>query len=352
MKYKNKYLSLKNKRNTILQSGGIKCDNTRVYKNVLGTCWMVAIQTMFSFGDTTSGLLEKNIKEIRNLSSLIENAKLIPGVEKILPGIFDHSRVNYLMNILVKFKERYISKVYGIRNANDTHLRFNWDEQLKNKDRCELVIVQNYQDLVKDMYFLNNRNKYDGNTIDPYLFSNIISIFLLGCKTSFTNYYNCELSDIKYDSNFIGISIIIKGHACCFFVCNGVEKYYNDNVWEIIDCPWKEMLKKTNRNKCLYVQKKGCILLLTNEEYKIREDKSVLFKIESLSVLSKTVEPNSYDDDMQNLVIKNFDNIKDERLLSDVGSIYYIEPTVKNIVKSIKYLTMGLNRETCMHNRS
>ena len=86
MKYKNKYLSLKNKRNTILQSGGLDCDNELFYKNILGTCWMVAIQTMFSFGDATSVLLERNIKSIKGMRSenfFISRARvLVKDVEK------------------------------------------------------------------------------------------------------------------------------------------------------------------------------------------------------------------------------------------------------------------------------
>jgi hypothetical protein len=52
MKYKNKYISLRHDasaKNVVLQSGGLDCNNDRVYKNILGTCWMVAIQTIFFF---------------------------------------------------------------------------------------------------------------------------------------------------------------------------------------------------------------------------------------------------------------------------------------------------------------
>ena len=51
IKYKKKYLQLKN------QIGGKEfCD--RAYRNILGTCWAVAIQTIFTFGKATSGDLK------------------------------------------------------------------------------------------------------------------------------------------------------------------------------------------------------------------------------------------------------------------------------------------------------
>ena len=58
LKYKKKYLQLKN------QIGGKEfCD--RAYRNILGTCWAVAIQTMFTFGQATSDDLKKVIGSIR-----------------------------------------------------------------------------------------------------------------------------------------------------------------------------------------------------------------------------------------------------------------------------------------------
>ena len=47
IKYKNKYLEIKN----IIQKGGIDCKDNRVFKNILGTCWMIVIQMMLCFGD-------------------------------------------------------------------------------------------------------------------------------------------------------------------------------------------------------------------------------------------------------------------------------------------------------------
>jgi hypothetical protein len=371
VKYKNKYISLKHNasaKNVVLQSGGYDCDNDHVYKNIHGTCWMVAIQIIFSFGDATSKIMGKNIKEVRNLKFLIEDAKRIPGVDDILPGIFGPPKVDYLMDILGKFRERYKSKVYDVRNPDYPH-----GAKLENKDRCELVIAENFKKITKDIYiFFRNNNNFGGHIGSYYLFSNILSIFLIGWKTSFTNYYNYEFSGITYDSDFIGILITTINHTCCFFMCNGVEKYCNDNDLKIFDCKWKEMLKKTSKHNCLYIQEYGCVLMLTDEEYKMRQDKSKLHKIEILIVLSKTWRPNSFDNDMRQFIKKNNDEIKDGNLNSYIadfslginiqqqikhyekavvegyiyaqkalGYIYLKEHVVKDINKSIKYFEMA-----------
>jgi len=58
LKYKNKYIYLKK-----IQKGGLGCDNEVVYRNILGTCWMIAIQMIFSFSDVTRDILEDIMKK-------------------------------------------------------------------------------------------------------------------------------------------------------------------------------------------------------------------------------------------------------------------------------------------------
>ena len=62
IKYKNKYLEIKN----IIQKGGIDCNNYRVFKNILGTCWMVDILMMICFGDATKYDIESMLKIIKD----------------------------------------------------------------------------------------------------------------------------------------------------------------------------------------------------------------------------------------------------------------------------------------------
>ena len=62
IKYKNKYLEIKN----IIQKGGIDCNNDRVFKNILGTCWMVDILMMICFGDATKNDIESMLIIIKD----------------------------------------------------------------------------------------------------------------------------------------------------------------------------------------------------------------------------------------------------------------------------------------------
>ena len=115
LKYKNKYLQLKK----IQKGGSVDCND--VYNNALGTCWAVAIHTIFTFGEATSGHLETIMKSF-NLFSVFDSqndfiANQIQKVQQNLQfkNIFlDYiysDNILYLQNILNKFIHRYYSKV-------------------------------------------------------------------------------------------------------------------------------------------------------------------------------------------------------------------------------------------------
>ena len=370
LKYKNKYLSLKKDG----QKGGFNCNHEIGYKNILGTCWMVAIQMIFSFGSISGRLLEKNIKKM-SIKYMIRMGKSLPNIEKILPGVLESSKSVYLEAILTTFVKRYRSKL-KLPYMNKTVKPLDLPDK-ENKERCELVIAENFKEMFDGFC---NADDLGGYISDEYLFSNLLSIFFLGRKTSFINYYahhnnpNKKISNIKYNNHEnYGICIEIKGHVCCFFTCMKVEKYYNDNDGKIYPCDWKELLKKTTDTRCLYVQEKGCILLLYNEEYINRPDKSMLKKVESLVVLSTDQNTNSFDNDIQNYMNKSYEKLlKPEtelsileipdvrthfestdnefeyyKILADQGKEYFqnklgnIYKEQGNIEASIKYHTMA-----------
>ena len=315
IKYKNKYLALKNTKK--FQKGGFTCNQKIGYRNILGTCWMVAIQMIFTFGSISGHNLEENIREM-TIGDMIERAKNVPNVEKILHDVLDPTLYVNLEKILNSFIKRYRSKL-ELPDMNKTVKPLSLIDE-ENKERCELVIAENFEYLFAS-YIGSDigiviESKFAGYIEAQYLFSNLLSIFLLGRKTSFINYYpnhpnpNKNISNIKYINNEnYGILIHIEGHACCFFTCRGVEKYYNDNDMETYHCQWKELLKKTTKYMCLYVQERGCILLLSNEEYIHRHDKSTLKKVTCLSVLSTNEDTNSFDNDIENLIHGNYDNL-------------------------------------------
>ena len=315
IKYKNKYLALKNTKQ--FQKGGFTCNQKIGYKNILGTCWMVAIQMIFTFGSISGHNLEENIREM-TIGDMIERAKNVPNVEKILPDVLDPTLYVNLEKILNSFIKRYRSKL-ELPDMNKTVKPLSLIDG-ENKERCELVIAENFKYLfasyIGRAIGSDIESKFGGYIEAQYLFSNLLSIFLLGRKTSFINYYpnhpnpKKNISNIKYINNEnYGILIHIEGHVCCFFTCRGVEKYYNDNDMETYHCQWKELLKKTTKYMCLYVQKRGCILLLSNEEYIHRHDISTLQKVTCLSVLSTNEDTNSFDNDIENYIHGHYDNL-------------------------------------------
>lgn len=89
IKYKNKYINLKN-----IQYGGINCINERAFKSLLGTCWMISIQMIFSFGDVTKNELEVTMNNIKPIT------KLINYIEELAPykTIFIDKQINKILN--------------------------------------------------------------------------------------------------------------------------------------------------------------------------------------------------------------------------------------------------------------
>ncbi len=193
--YKNKYLELKN------QIGGLSfCE--KAYKNILGTCWAVAIQTMFTFGQATSKDLktvmesinldpqelsldeikEKKKKFINERISYVQSNRLLNSFYRLLndyhPDFFyiGYKR-EYLKNILNKFIDRYYSKVLEINNT----IKSEEIDDEKNPERCELVIAQNFKKVfdykLLNYLNLNNIEEYGGNIITEYLFFNLLSVF-------------------------------------------------------------------------------------------------------------------------------------------------------------------------------
>ena len=341
LKYKNKYLDVKH--NKQFQKGGFDCNKKIGYKNILGTCWMVAIQMIFSFGSISGHDLEKNIREM-SLEDMIIRARDVPYIKHILSYVLNPDKSVYLEAILTTFIKRYKSKLWDINEIVKPLDILNEE----NKDRCELVILKNFKHLFIEHDHIIEINNSGGDIVEQYLFSNILSIFLLGRKTSFINYYayhpdeNKKISNLKYiNYENYGILININVHVCCFFTCMGVQKYYNDTDGKTYHCQWKELLKKTTDTRCLYVREKGCVELIYDEDYFKLSDKSTLHKIESLSVLSTNQNTNSLDNDIQDYMNEEYENLlkpKTERdILCKIGNIL----SSYNIPDAIKYHTMA-----------
>ena len=331
LKYKSKYLQLKK----IQEGGKVQCD--RAYNNVIGTCWAVAIQTMFTFGQTTSSQLEtilksfkpsfitwynpfQNISDSKNkfIGELIDKVKKNPKLNDLFTdNIYNFPNILNLMTILDKFIDRYYSKV----------LEFNYTEKPKeivdekNPLRCELIIAQNFKKLFEyEILKFSTSNDYGGNIISQYLFANLLSVFFLDYKVSFTNYYD-NFNLINFDTeNDLGILIRIENHICCLYICDDAQKYYNDWDRKVYDCNWMDLLKESSENN-LYIEK-GELIRRIKDFYSY--EKKVLY----LTVVSKQREDSTLDKEIKNILkFPNHDatNIEDSEIQYILGEKFYLD---------------------------
>jgi hypothetical protein len=342
IKYKNKYINLKN-----LQKGGLDCDNERVFNNIHGTCWMISIQMIFSFGDVTSNSIECIMKSLKMsdkekyINTQIQIVENDCNLKKVLPNnIFNIDKINYLKIIIDKFIDRYNSKVFNI-NKKEIIL-----DDTKNPKRCELLILNNFKELFNE--YILDKDTSGGDMDEQYLFTNILSIFFLNYKVSFINYYPNNFNNIEYDDqNDIGILISTIDHVCCFFICNNIEKYCNDNDNKIYTCNWKKLLKKTSDINNLYIKENDCIIILNKEQYKCYENKSEISKVLCLTIISKNIKINNLDNQINNIINKrNLDTITDSKLLNILGEIYEFGclGIKKNYKKAIEYYKISADK--------
>ena len=335
--YKNKYLDLKN------QIGGLSfCQ--KAYKNVHGTCWAVAIQTMFTFGQATSNDL-KTVMESIYLDSQELSFDEIKGKKKKFIDERIHSvqynrllnsfyrllndshpeffyigyKREYLKNILNKFIDRYYSKVLEINNTRKPE---DIDDE-NNTERCELVIAQNFKK-VFDYQLLNylNLNKmgeYAGNIISEYLFFNLLSVFFLDYKVSFKLYY--DFRSIKFDPiNDLGILIRVQNHMCCLYICDGEQKYYDDNNKQVFKCNWIEILQKSEN---LYIEVNENLRFIDYSSY---ENKHNLIKIKDLILVSKHTIDSDLDLEIKkilNFSKFNLSDFKSREIQYIIGNMFY-----------------------------
>ena len=322
IKYKKKYLKLKK-----IQEGGVACN--LAYKNIHGTCWMIATITCLCFGDSTANDLEKVMNSFKidcQYKNLIESKKCFienriqkvkndPNLLNFFPyysgfDIYDKNKIDYLKKILDKFIDRYYSKVFEIKNLEKPD---KISDEL-NPERCELVISQNFKNIFNNHVILAGK-EIGGSIVDTYLFANLLSIFFLGYKLSFRNYYN-DIDKIKFSlKNDIGILILTDNHVCCLFVCNKKLKYYNDIDKEIYRCD--SNIFKNNINN-LYIEKGQSLRAIDIKSY--RGNKQTLLKVSFLIVISRS-ENKNFNDDFNKSINASTD-IKDPELQFKLG-VYY-----------------------------
>jgi TPR repeat protein len=330
LKYKNKYLQLKN------QLGGLSfCE--KAYKNVLGTCWAVAIQTMFTFGQATSNHLKSVIESIKRKNFIgfvkhrIGELQSNPELMNFYPDdILNGTNSIFLENIMYNFIQRYDSKLSTKESEKPKTIEYD----LSNPQRCEFVIAENFKKLfVHSM--VKNQQKYGGNLLNQYLFVNLLSVFFLNEKVSFENHYN-NFKSINFDpKNDLGILMHLDDHVCCLYMCDGKQKYYDDNNKLVYACLWQSILKRSTN---LYIKKDSNFEHI--DSYVNQEN---LRRVDYLTVISKHQKVSALDIEIENILKRDYSNIKDRELQNILGVIFESgnHDVVENKVEAIRWLSLA-----------
>ena len=336
MDYKDKYIKYKSKYLELKQKGGMDCVNERVFKNLLGTCWMVAIQMMMCFGDATKDQIETELATLKQ-EDKDRYIELLIGVYKrklisLLPHELNLASIHnidlYLTSILDAFIKRYLSKFNKFLSNKPASI-----DDKTNSQRCEKIMSNAYKLLFRS-YSVQNPG---GDSLDNYFFANILSTFFLNQEIYYSMHTRKIFNQIRFDNNQdIGILILIRHHACCIFVCGGVLKFYNDEDKIIHNCPYFfDLIRELQTDEDLFVVTGGIVKLNRTEYYdnisKYKEHK----RIRLLTILSKRDLRNNFNQEIKWFFSGEYDKVTNFYLLCEIGEKYAKN---KEDLKSLKYL--------------
>jgi len=307
MDFKNKYIKYKSKYFELKQKGGMNCVNERVFQNLLGTCWMVAIQMMICFGDATKDIIERELTVINteNKDMIIE---LLIGAHKnnlirLLPPELnlESSDINlYLTSLLDAFIKRYLSKFDRFLSHKPASV-----DDKTNTERCERVMSNAYKLLFRS-YSASN---LDGDILNAYFFANVLGTFFLQQEVYFSMHTRNMFNQIHFDEQDIGILIEIKEHVCCFFMCGGVPKFYNDNDKKIQDFNFIDLLRNLKDDEDLFVIPNQIVALNRIEYFQNIQKYTNHEKIRSLTIVSKKNFYNNLNQEIKWFFSSNYNRI-------------------------------------------
>jgi len=340
MDYKQKYIKYKSKYFELKQKGGMNCVNERVFQNLLGTCWMVAIQMMICFGDATKDIIERELTVINteNKDMIIE---LLIGAHKnnlirLLPPELnlESSDINlYLTSLLDAFIKRYLSKFDRFLSHKPASV-----DDKTNTERCERVMSNAYKLLFRS-YSASN---LDGDILNAYFFANVLGTFFLQQEVYFSMHTRNMFNQIHFDEQDIGILIEIKEHVCCFFMCGGVPKFYNDNDKKIQDFNFIDLLRNLKDDEDLFVIPNQIVALNRIEYFQNIQKYTNHEKIRSLTIVSKKNFYNNLNQEIKWFFSSNYNRINNFFLLLKIAVKFLRED---NKDKYLEFLINGSAHE-------
>ena len=254
LKYKKKYLSLKNKKIDKFPGGAAAAAATAsgfndqestegIYNFILinsrGTCWFHAILSLFinspntkeSFDMSTSEFLEGKNIIIENLFQIIQRrfeGKIRRSFQLGEENKFKYliySQIPQIADIILGVIQRYLN------------IKFNSSSiAIRNDLSCENLI----EDSFREIFPSKSRG---GSMTDSYKISNIISIGILNKFTNFLvrkpSLLNREdfLNFFPDNDNKVGYTIDIPGHVLCIYQnISNVFIYINNEIMQHLHC--------------------------------------------------------------------------------------------------------------------
>jgi len=218
LKYKNKYISLKN------QQGGINCREDYFTQHE-GECWHDSLQMLLLFNNDIGDRIQQII-ESKTIQEIIDSPKKYPF---LLPINIDYDEdfnsilSKYITDMILRYQnkictskppelKREISSKTGISTAIDSIMI---TEIKKEEKRIDLD------------------TNHGGSTINTLICLQTVNYFFQNDTNKFINSIIYELNDSKLKMPFLdkfnGIIINLSNHAVCLFKCGSKYMFYDDN---------------------------------------------------------------------------------------------------------------------------
>jgi hypothetical protein len=249
LKYKKKYLNLKKQ-----YGGEITCENLNIYGlgNRYGTCWNVAILTIFLYGHETRAIVQDKFKNY-TAQQLVDAAK--ERLELFLPTeLLDENnelkpdKYHLLIELINEFKNRYAIKLDEDEFLYPSQTVVPDEEDSKHevdpvpsskpelfREKSQLCEIAFAKKFFKLFNIDKEEGEFGGDIKNDFFLCNLLGIIFLG---HYINFDYIELNEDKLINeelikNNIGILNIstnhVDGHMTGFFKCDETTDKYVDN---------------------------------------------------------------------------------------------------------------------------
>jgi hypothetical protein len=245
LKYKTKYLYFKNQYGKSLEEINkliIDCDTYVSLNNNSESCVIITLIIILFFSEYSGYEFQYNLYKFATDDE--EANEMLKNAETRLSYFID----NYNNNI-VKINKDLIMLLQNI------FTRLFIKSYIKNPNTKERIT----NILIKKVLQSKDKKANTGfYTHERLLILNIFSSILLNKLVNLytKQFISINLTEINNRYENIGILLHVKSHVCCFYICNGIYKYFNNN--KIINYYWPKLFEEceelTKQNKKFIVK--------------------------------------------------------------------------------------------------